>query len=150
MYLSLVLPQKQIRIYIAEDSEFLRDILVRSLNAMDGIAVAGHAKSGEAAISGVRAEAPDLLLLDLAMPHGSGFTVLEALQPNKHRPFVVVLTMHTQPAFRDQCRQLGAHVFLDKAHEIQRLLDALHCLAGRDFELPDLLEAFSESPQPVL
>ena len=138
---------KLTRIFIAEDSEFLRDILVRSLNAMEGVVVVGHARSGEEAISGVGEARPDIVLLDLAMPAGSGFTVLEALRPAGDRPFVVVLTMHTQAAFREQCHQLGAHVFLDKASEIQRLLDALHDLAGRDFELPELLNAFSHHHQ---
>jgi DNA-binding NarL/FixJ family response regulator len=140
---------KLTRIFIAEDSEFLRDILMRSLSAMDGVHVAGHARSGEAAIIGVREASPDIVLLDLAMPAGSGFTVLEALKPAVERPFIVVLTMHTQAAFRDQCQQLGAHVFLDKASEIQRLLDALHELAGRDFDLPQLLDAFSHHPKPT-
>jgi DNA-binding NarL/FixJ family response regulator len=134
------------RIFIAEDSDFLRDILVRSLSAMDGIAVVGHACSGETAIAGVRAAQPDIVLLDLAMPDGGGFAVLGAFQPADRRPFFVVLTMHTQTAFRDQCREMGAHMFLDKASEIQRLLDALHALAGRDFELPELIEAFSLEP----
>lgn len=135
------------RIYIAEDSEFLRDILVRSLDAMEGVEVAGHARSGAAAIAGIRATRPDLVLLDLSMPDGSGFRVLEALQPAGRRPFIVVLTMHTQAAFREQCQALGAHVFLDKASEIQRLLDALYELAGQDFELPELLAAFSAEHQ---
>jgi DNA-binding NarL/FixJ family response regulator len=137
------------RIFIAEDSDFLRDLLVRSLTEIAGVVVAGHACSGEAAIAGVRDVQPDIVLLDLAMPHGGGFAVLDALKPNAHRPFFVVLTMHTQTAFRDQCRELGAHVFLDKASEIQRLLDALQELAGRDFELSDLMEAFSPEQQTV-
>jgi DNA-binding NarL/FixJ family response regulator len=138
---------KTIRVFIAEDSDFLRDLLVRSLNAMTGVVVAGHACSGEAAIAGVRDAQPDIVLLDLAMPEGGGFAVLEALKPNGQRPFFVVLTLHTEPAFREQCRELGTHVFLDKATELQRLLDALQALAGRDFDLPELLEAFSPEQQ---
>lgn len=138
------------RIFIAEDSDPLRDILVRCLSAIAGVVVAGHACSGEAAIAGVRELQPDIVLLDLSMPQGGGFAVLEALKPTDRRPFVVVLTMHAQDAFREQSREMGAHVFLDKASETQRLVDALHALAGRDFELPEFLEAFSLQPQATL
>lgn len=140
---------KTTRIFIAEDSDFLRDLLMRSLAAIPGVVVAGNACSGEGAIAGVRNLLPDIVLLDLAMPQGGGFAVLETLKPDGQRPFFVVLTMHTEAAFRDQCRDLGAHVFLDKTTEIQRLLDALQELAGRDFDLPDLLEAFSPEQQTV-
>jgi len=134
---------KTTRIFIAEDSDFLRDLLVRGLSAIPGVVIAGSANSGDTAIESICEAAPDIVLLDLAMPHGGGFAVLEALKPNEHRPFFVVLTMHTQPEFRDQCRELGAHIFLDKASQLQRLLDALQTLAGRDFELADLIDAFS-------
>jgi DNA-binding NarL/FixJ family response regulator len=138
---------KLTRIFVAEDSDFLRDALLRCLNGMVGVEVAGHASTGEAAIAGIRAVQPDIVLLDLSMPQGGGYSVLKALQPSGDRPFFVVLTMHTQTAFRDQCREMGAHVFLDKATEIQRLLDALYALAGQDFDLPQLIDAFSLKPQ---
>lgn len=137
------------RIFIAEDSEFLREILMRDVSVLAGVEVVGCACSGEATIAGIRDSKPDIVLLDLSMPSGGGFAVLEALRPTDSRPFFVVLTMHTQRVFRDQCETLGVHVFLDKASELPRLLAALETLAGREFDLPELLEAFSPEHQPA-
>jgi DNA-binding NarL/FixJ family response regulator len=141
---------KLTRIFVAENSDFLREALLRCLSGISGAEVAGHASGGNAAITAIREVKPDIVLLDLMMPQGDGFAVLEAIKPTDHRPFFVVLTMHSQPAFREHCRAMGAHVFLDKATEIERLLDALHALAGQDFELPELIDAFSQKPQTVL
>lgn len=67
-----------------------------------------------------RAPRPDLLLLDIMLPDGSGLDVLEALEAwePSTRPTSVVLTASHDDSLRERCRQLQVHDFINKpVHE---------------------------------
>ncbi|MEM6776297.1 MAG: response regulator [Planctomycetota bacterium] len=69
--------------------------------------------------SGIFARAPrlDLLLLDLGLPDGTGFEVLEEMseiQPGASRITTVVLTANEDPGARDRCDELGVYDYIQK------------------------------------
>ncbi|MEM1226923.1 MAG: response regulator [Planctomycetota bacterium] len=69
--------------------------------------------------SGIFARAPrlDLLLLDLGLPDGTGFEVLEEMseiQPGASRITTVVLTANEDPSARDRCDELGVYDYIQK------------------------------------
>ncbi|HUH11468.1 MAG TPA: response regulator, partial [Longimicrobiales bacterium] len=66
----------------------------------------------------------DLVLLDIMMPHASGFEVLEALRALPHRQAtpVIMLTAKGQEADRERARELGATDFLTKPFSPKKLL----------------------------
>ncbi|TWU25154.1 Response regulator rcp1 [Novipirellula galeiformis] len=68
-----------------------------------------------------RAPKPDLLLLDLNLPDGSGIDVIEALKHsdvNTETLTTVVLTANEEECVRDRCNELGVHDYIRKpVHE---------------------------------
>jgi DNA-binding response OmpR family regulator len=78
------------------------------------------------AISGVNAATkyqPDLILLDITMPGGSGFTVAEEVK--KALPAgvpIIFLTASRQPGLRERAMELGAAGFFEKPYDAQALL----------------------------
>ncbi|TWU42590.1 response regulator [Novipirellula artificiosorum] len=68
-----------------------------------------------------RAPQPDLLLLDLNLPDGSGIDVLESMQSgdvNIDSVTTVVLTANEDEGIRYRCRELGVHDYIQKpVHE---------------------------------
>ncbi len=72
-------------------------------------------------------EAPDLILLDMAMPQGNGEFVLECLKRNQHTAVipVIVLTGTRDRDRRSQAYQLGAAEFLHKPIVFPELLDEI-------------------------
>ena len=76
---------------------------------------------------------PDLVLLDISMPGGNGFTVAERLRDSSltiDTP-IVFLTASKEPGLRERARTLGAAGFLEKPFEAQDLVSVIQqALAG--------------------
>ena len=59
------------RLFIADDSEILRDRLVETLSEIEGVEIVGLEKDAVAAIETVQRLKPDLVILDIRMPPGT-------------------------------------------------------------------------------
>jgi DNA-binding NarL/FixJ family response regulator len=81
-----------IRILVADDHPIVRDGLVAVLNTQPDFAVIGEAGSGAETVRQVAALAPDVLLLDLAMPDGDGVETLLRLREQHLTARVIVFT----------------------------------------------------------
>jgi len=69
---------------------------------------------------------PQLVLLDISMPAGNGFTVAERMRNALSTPVpIIFLTASKQPGFRDRARELGAVGYFEKPYEADALLAAV-------------------------
>ncbi len=84
-------------------------------------------------------EAPDLILLDMAMPQGNGQFVLECLKSNRHSASipVVVLSGLRDPALCSRAMQLGAAKFLRKPIHFDDLLQEIGRFVDLRPKFPD-------------
>ncbi|HBF78148.1 MAG TPA: sporulation transcription factor Spo0A, partial [Clostridiaceae bacterium] len=85
---------EKIKIVIADDNKEFAKILSEYLEAQSDFEVLGIAKDGLEAIKLVSSFEPDVLVLDIIMPHLDGLGVLEKLNsmPNIELPKVIVLS----------------------------------------------------------
>ncbi len=106
------------RILIVDDDRSIRRTLEKFL-AGEGfeVATAHDAASAIAAIDAL----PELVLLDLGLPGGSGFDVLAALETRPSKPTVVVVTARDDMQSTVKAIQLGAFEYLVKPVDIDRL-----------------------------
>lgn len=74
----------------------------------------------------------DLILLDLMMPHMRGEEVLRLLKPLGGRQRILVVSGHTEQAYRSRARDLGAVGYLVKPVGAQALCDAVHEVLDAD------------------
>src|ERR1700683_4075166 len=81
------------------------------------------APDGMASIAEARKHMPDLIILDLGLPAGDGFSVLERLKANDSLSSipVIVLSARDRTANRDRALKAGARVFLQKPVDNARL-----------------------------
>jgi two-component system LytT family response regulator len=86
-------------ILIVDDEAPARRKLRRLLEAEPGVAIAGEAADGEAAVDAIRELAPDVVLLDIQMPKKSGFEVIEEIGVEA-MPVVVFVTAFDEHALR--------------------------------------------------
>src|SRR5688500_2263948 len=85
-----------LRVLIADDEPLAAERLQLLLAKADGAQLVGTASDGESAINLTRALAPDLLLLDIAMPGLDGIDVARALAAQEQSPAVVFVTAFDQ------------------------------------------------------
>ncbi len=92
------------------------------------------AVDGVTSISAARNLSPDLILLDLGLPAGDGFTVMERLGASDTMSLipVIVVSARDPGANRDRSLKAGARAFLQKPVETAELLAAVRKALGEE------------------
>jgi len=106
------------RVLIVDDSRMVRERVVAMLSEVQGgIDVVGQAGEVTEAIGAYQRLRPDAVILDIAMPGGSGIDVLQTIKRDKPSPVVMMLTNCPYPQYRKKCLDTGADFFFDKSSE---------------------------------
>jgi DNA-binding NarL/FixJ family response regulator len=114
-----------VRVLIADDQKIVREGLVSLLSLLPGIEVVGAATDGDDAVRQATALHPDVVLMDLNMPHCNGVQATQRLRDLQPAVRVVVLTTYADDAWVFSALQAGARGFLTKdagADEIHRAI----------------------------
>jgi two-component system, chemotaxis family, chemotaxis protein CheY len=85
------------------------------------------AKDAVNAVSAVRKNRPDIVVLDISLPAGDGFVVAERLQnlSGSAATPIIFITASENPAHRERAKRLGAVGFLQKPFDATALADAI-------------------------
>jgi DNA-binding NarL/FixJ family response regulator len=114
------------KILIADDSLVVRDRLVTLLTeALHGVEVVGQAKDATEARSLAEELRPDVAILDIRMPKGSGADVLLDIKKLNPVPKVIILTNYPHPENKKKCIDRGADYFFDKSTEFKKVVSVL-------------------------
>ena len=118
-------------LFIVEDAPKTRKELVNLLADEEGFAVVGEAGSVREALVGIKATLPEVVVLDISLPDGSGVDVLKFIRQHNLKLSVVVLTSNPYDALRSKCQSLGAAAVLDKLEGLDQVRRALLALSPR-------------------
>ena len=118
-----------IRVCIADDQALIRSGIKALLELFEGISVVAQAEDGESAIRMVRENKPDVLLLDVRMPNGSGVDVVRALNDERILPPTLLLTTFDDDAALIAGVKNGARGYLLKGVTPEILIDAIRTVA---------------------
>jgi CheY-like chemotaxis protein len=111
------------KILIVDDEPDALFILQKELTARDYSVIT--ASNGRDAISLVRSQHPDLIILDVAMPDMDGGQVAEKLQEGlstKDIPIIFLTALFPKRKGEEQGRVVAGHVFIAKPYDIEELL----------------------------
>ena len=111
------------RVFIADDSAVLRERVIEMLSDLPGIEIIGHAQDVSEALTAINKLNPDVVILDIRMPGGSGIDVLQDIKKDKQAPVVIILTNYPYPQYRKKCLGLGADYFFDKSTEFEKVTE---------------------------
>ncbi len=114
------MPNSPARILVVDDEQAIRRSLSGIL-ADEGFELA-LAEDGEKALAAVRARAPDLVLLDIAMPGRDGIEILQELRQSFPALPVVMMSGHGTIETAVRATQLGAFDFIEKPLSLEKLL----------------------------
>ena len=109
-----VTPDEPVTVVVADDQSAVREGLVLLLGTLPGIAVAGQAADGAAAVELVAAVHPDVALMDLNMPGCDGVTATARITAEHPGTKVVVLTTYADDESIIGALQAGALGYLTK------------------------------------
>jgi DNA-binding NarL/FixJ family response regulator len=117
--------QKQIRVLIADDHEFVRLGLRELLEAGQGFAVCGEASDGRQAFEQAERLKPDVVVLDISMPGLNGLETTRQIVRKLSQTKVLVFTVHESEELAVSLLKAGAHGYLLKSDAGRDLLTAV-------------------------
>lgn len=134
-----------LRLLIVDDEPLIRAGIRDDLSRMEAVQVMGECGSVSEAVEAIRSGHPDLVLLDVQMPDGSGFDVIREIGPQR-MPAVVFVTAYDKYAI--QAFEVNAVDYLLKPFDDTRLrasIDRARKRLARPGELMRHLEALLEA-----
>jgi CheY-like chemotaxis protein len=120
-------PEGTVRTVIVDDVEEIRGLIRLSLEEFGKgtFIVVGEAGDGVEAIEAARATQPDLVLLDLSMPHMDGLEALPQIRRVAPLSMVVVFSGFTENRMRESASRLGSVGYIEKGTPPQKLVQKL-------------------------
>ncbi len=103
-----------ITILLADDHTIVRQGLAKLLEGEPDFKVIGEAENGREAVSKVEELAPDIILMDIAMPLLNGIEATRQIKKNRPRTKVIILSMHSHDRYISELFSLGASGYLLK------------------------------------
>lgn len=124
---------EKIKIVIVDDNKDLIRTMDSYFDKHPEIEVIGTAVNGKLCLDLLETVNPDVLLLDIIMPHLDGIAVLDSIQKNDqlNNLQVIMLTAFGQEDVMKQAAELGASYFMLKPFEFDRLVTQIKQVAGR-------------------
>ena len=118
-----------IRVVLADDHALMRRALRMLLDGEEGVEVIAEAADLASVVRLVHSRQPDVLVLDLNMPDGSGIETLSQLREQVPETQIVVITMQDSPAFAQRAFAGGATGFVVKELADEELPQAVRAAA---------------------
>jgi len=138
----------RIRVLVADDHTMVRQGLVGILKASEDIEVVGEAADGAEAVDKATKLKPDVVVLDVSMPHLNGLEAARRIREALTGTRVLVLTMHDDEEYVLKMVRAGASGYLLKDSAASELLAGIRALkGGKPYFGPHATRALAEAYQ---
>ena len=113
-----------------DDNMCFIERMVGLLDEVKNISYINIASDYDEASRLVNQDKPDLVLLDINLPGKSGIEILKKIRSQDKECKVIMLTNHADEYYRQQCREFGADLFLDKSNDFAKVPEIIGQLAS--------------------
>lgn len=135
----------QIRILLADDHTVMRNGLRLLLERQPNLSVVGEAADGREAVEMAAAEKPDVVVMDIAMPHLNGVEAARQIVNQEPKTAVAILSMHSDESYVIRSLKAGARAYLLKDSAEADLIEAIGAIReGRSFFSPAVRRILKE------
>jgi len=137
---------RKIKLILADDHPLIREGFKSLLGKSDAFDVIGEAETGKELMELVKNTLPDIVLVDITMPHMSGLDAIERLRKEYPLLKFMVLTMHEEREYILKALRNGAHGYVLKNTERAELERAIHAVYnGQKYFSPVVTTILAES-----
>ncbi len=136
----------KIRVLVVDDHSLIRDGLRFLIDAEPDMTVVGQASDGAGALKAAAALGPDVVVMDIEMPGGSGIDVARQILAEAPATRVVMLSAYPDPAYVTESVRAGASGYLIKGNASAEVLHAIRAVVkGHTFMSPEATSALVTS-----
>ncbi|QFT89730.1 Stage 0 sporulation protein A [Bacillus sp. THAF10] len=123
----------KIKVCIVDDNRELVGLLEEYISAQEDMEVVGIAHNGQECLQLLQDKSPDVLVLDIIMPHLDGLGVLEKMRSLNldKSPNVIMLTAFGQEDVTKKAVDLGASYFILKPFDMENLVSNIRQVSGK-------------------
>jgi DNA-binding NarL/FixJ family response regulator len=135
-----------IRVLVADDHAVVREGIRHVLSSGAGFAVVGEAKSGTEAVASAGKLQPNVVVLDISMPGGSGLHAVGEILERVKGVHILMLSVHEDVEYVLESVRAGAHGYLRKDSTPAELREAIRAVhAGKTYFSPALAAQMAEA-----
>lgn len=127
---------EKISVCLVDDNRELIQVMEEYFDGQDDIEVIGTAHNGRDCLEMLNEMEPDVLVLDIIMPHVDGLAVLQTIRGSERDkyPNVIMLTAFGQEEVMKKAVDLGAAYFILKPFDLDNLADQVRQVQGRNVQ----------------
>jgi two-component system, CitB family, response regulator DctR len=122
---------KDLRIIVVDDSPIIRDYLETTFNRTEGCTVVGMAADGIEAVKIIRELRPQVVVLDITMPHRNGIEVLREIRKEDSDMVIIMFTADPSVVLEEICLKEGANHYLNKSEVLDLMAICKELVRGR-------------------
>jgi DNA-binding NarL/FixJ family response regulator len=138
-----------IRVLLADDHGVLRDAMHRLLEAQSDFEVVGAACDGTDAVAKAEALMPEVILMDVSMPHLNGIEATRRILKSAPGTGIVMLSMHSSGDVVQRAFAAGARGYVLKESGAGEMMSALRTVAAGGRYLGEGVEQADDSNGPL-
>jgi DNA-binding NarL/FixJ family response regulator len=127
------------KVFVVDDSHLVRERIIEMISELRGVKISGQAERAKEAVASIQKLKPDVVILDIRLPGGSGVEVLKEIKKSKSAPIIMILTNYPYPQYKKKCMEAGADFFFDKSTEFHKINKVLKELIQRSETRGNLL-----------
>ncbi|MGI6571784.1 MAG: sporulation transcription factor Spo0A [Caldicoprobacterales bacterium] len=121
----------KIRVVVIDDNPHIREIMSSYIGREEDMEVAGTAGDGSRGLELIKAVRPDVVLLDMIMPHTDGLSILEHFSSSSdYMPSIICLSAVGQEELIRRAINLGAKYYMVKPFDFELILNRIRELSG--------------------
>ncbi|MBT8383887.1 MAG: response regulator transcription factor [Ignavibacteriaceae bacterium] len=122
-----------LRVVIVDDSNLVRERLVKMLGAVPNLEIVGEAANSQDALEVFRDQKPHIVIVDIKIPGENGIEVLKKIKKINQAVIVIIITNYPFTQYRTKCLENGADYFFDKSNEYSEVIRTIENMVNSRF-----------------
>jgi len=136
---------KKISVVVVDDHKMIREMWMRLFSETKEYEIVGESGEFHEAISVIHVRKPQIVLLDINLPHASGLDAVPLIRKQSPDTKIIGVSMHNQPALAKKMIKLGAKGYVTKNSPQEEIFIAMdQVMKGNIYICSEIKQILSE------